>query len=96
MIHYAIRHYVTTDETTDGMDTSTVHGDDALCVWTDGDPTSDPPDVTHEVPAEGWRWQSDTEDWQKHPAPLTEYASSPSEIVRVSPWETTITDGVSD
>jgi len=94
MIYYAIRHYVTTDETTDAMDARTVHGDDALCVWTTGDPTTDAPDITHEVPSEGWRWQSDKDGWQKHPKPLSEYASSADDITRLSPWETTITDGV--
>ena len=90
MIHYAINHYVTSGD--DTMD-STVHGDDALCVWVDSDPTTDDPDHTHEQPSDGWGWQSDMDGWQKHPEPLSEYVSDPSEIERLDPWETSLTDG---
>ena len=91
MIHYAINHYVT--DGSDPMD-STVHGDDSLAVWVASDPATDPPDHTHEQPEEGWTWRTDTSGWQKHPDILSEYTSDPGEIERLSPWETSLTDGV--
>jgi hypothetical protein len=60
MIHYTINHFVTTDETTatEGatMDTSTVHGDDAVAVWLVSDYATDAPDLTIEQPPEGFTW----------------------------------------
>jgi len=94
MIQYAINHFVTTDGSNQ-LANSTVHGDDSLAVWVDSDPETDNPDHTHGQPDEGWTWKTDTSGWEKHPDVLTEYASDTSEIERLSAWETTLTDGVS-
>ena len=91
MIQYAINHYVTSGD--DPMD-STLHGDNALCVWTDADPETEDPDYTHDQPSDGWSWKSDMDGWQQHPEPLSEYLSDPSKIERLDPWETTLTEGV--
>ena len=93
MIQYAINHYVTSGD--DPMD-STVHGDDSLAVWVESDPQTDAPDHTHEQPDTGWVWRTDQSGWQKHPDVLTEYVSNPENIERLSPWDTTLTDGVTD
>ena len=92
MIHYAINHYVTTsgDDTMD----STVHGDNALCVWDESDPTADAPDHRHDQPDDGWNWQTDMDGWKQHPDPLSQYADDTSEIERLPPWDTTLTEGV--
>lgn len=92
MIFHAINHFVTGGD--EPME-STVHGDDSLAVWVDSGPETDKPDHTHGQPEDGWTWRTDTSGWQKHPDVLTEYASDASEIERLSPWETTLTDGVS-
>jgi hypothetical protein len=91
MIHYAINHYVTSS---DDPINSTVHGDDSLAVWVDSDPQTDTPDHTHEQPSEGWTWRTNQSGWQKHPNILKEYVSDASKIERLSPWDTTLTDGV--
>jgi len=98
MIHYTIRHYVTSEagdtDAAGDAETTTVHGDDALCVWVDSDPATAPPDEIYEVSGDGWRWRADGDDWIEHPAPLSNHADSPDAITRLTPWETTITDGV--
>ena len=91
MIEYAINHYVTSGD--NPMD-NTVHGDDALCVWTDGDPLTDDPDYRHDQPDDGWNWQTDMDSWKEHPDPLSQYADDGSEIERLPPWDTTLTEGV--
>jgi len=92
MIHYAIHHYVTSSDS-EPMD-STLHGDDALCVWVESDPTTDAPDHTHDQPDDGWGWRTDMDGWQQHPGPLSQYTDDAAEIERLTPWETTLTDGV--
>ena len=91
MIKYTINHYVTVG---DGSMDSSVHGDNALCVWVNSDPTTDDPDHTHEQPSDGWSWTSNMSGWQQHPEPLSEYVSDASEIERLDPWDTSLTDGV--
>jgi len=91
MIHYAIHHFVTNG---DEVMESTVHGDDSLVVWIDSNPKTDNPDHAHDQPEHGWTWRTDTSGWQKHPDVLTEYTSDASKIERLSPWQTTLTDGV--
>ena len=91
MVQYAINHYVTSGS--EPME-STVHGDDSLAVWVDGDPATASPDQTHEPPSDGWTWRTDTSGWQEHPSVLKEYVSDVAEIERLSPWDTTLTDGV--
>jgi len=89
MILYAINHFVTTDESTDTLADSTVHGDDTLHVWLDSDPTTAPADDVHEMPADGWTWETDKSGFQKHPSVLDQYDG---EIERRDPWETTLTE----
>lgn len=89
MTKYTIHHFVTG---TDPEET-TVHGDDALHIWTDSDPQTDPADVVLDAPSNGWTWESNMSGWKKHPDPLDDYATTPSDITRLSPWETTLTDG---
>jgi hypothetical protein len=91
MIYYAIDHYVTSG---DKPMNSTVHGDDGVVVWVESDPQTDAPDHTYEQPETGWAWRTDQSGWQKHPDVLTEHASDSDNIERLSPWETTLTDGV--
>jgi hypothetical protein len=116
MIHYTINHFVTTDETTatgGTMDTSTVHGDDAVAVWLVSDYATDAPDLTIEQPPEGFTWTVGMDGYTEHPPELdpedhldtiqtfttdAELASLKEdylagEIMRVSPWETPLTDG---
>jgi hypothetical protein len=90
MIQYAINHFVTTDDGTDSIDNSTVHGDDSLHVWVDSDPTTDPADEVHEMPSDGWTWKSDKSGFRKHPTVLEQHGG---DIERLDPWDTTLTDG---
>jgi len=90
MIQYAIQHFVTTDDSTDSINNTTVHGDDSLHVWLTSDPATDPADEIHEMPPNGWSWQTDTSGWQQHPPVLDQYEG---EIARLTPWETTLTEG---
>jgi len=92
MIYYTINHFVTTDESTDSLAESTVHGDDSLHVWIDSDPTTAPADDVHEMPSNGWTWETDKGGFQQHPSVLDQYDG---EIERRDPWETTLTEGVS-
>jgi len=39
-------------------------------------------------------WRTDQSGWKEHPDVLTEYVSDPKNIERLSPWDTTLTDGV--
>jgi len=91
-VTYTINHFVTTDDSTDPR-TSTVHGDDELCIWTQSDPKTDAPDERLEAPQSGWSWVTNTSGWRKHPEPLSEYADNVNDVIRVEPWETVLTEG---
>jgi hypothetical protein len=89
MTYYAINHYVVQG---DEPMQSTVYGDDSLAVWVSSDPKKDPPDHSHEQPAGGWTWVTDKDGFKQHPSVLDQYDG---EIERRTPWETTLTEGVS-
>ena len=70
MIYYTINHFVTTEEESDGLDNSTVHGDGSVAVWLVSDHTTDDPDLTIDQPPAGFTWVTDKSGYTQHPPEL--------------------------